>query len=323
MSIVSFYVGQGFFLVEMIFFFPLFFIPFYYRSLGFFEKDKLNSILKHFHSLFLISFFVLFVVNCIQVVLFISLGRLPALAWKGSLSVRFGSIFDDPNGFAIILSLFSFLYFGLKRFITKFIFVLMFLFCLLSTQSLTGVASVFISFMVVLFYRGFVLRERSSFNSFVLLSFLMLTSTVVVGVWFYSYVENFLLIKSGSIAEHAKSTLFMDGMTFYDYFIGEPLGPVAESTYLNMLANFGLFFLFLYVLMILYVIRQGLKSLAQAGSMIEKNIYSSLVCFVLCVSLSGVNLPMMSVFPVNYLFYFACGFVLCFSYAERECNCVR
>ena len=42
----------------------------------------------------------------LQVVLFMTIGRLPALAYHNSLSVRFGSIWDDPNAFPMMLAVF-------------------------------------------------------------------------------------------------------------------------------------------------------------------------------------------------------------------------
>lgn len=52
----------------------------------------------------------------IQLILFISMNRLPALAYEGTLSIRFGSWLDDPNGYSFLLSLFFFMLFFLSHF---------------------------------------------------------------------------------------------------------------------------------------------------------------------------------------------------------------
>src|SRR6266567_1243221 len=66
-----------------------------------YPRAKLNyEILAKFMSF---CVYLAILVNVIQIVLAITIGRMPALAYKGTILIRFGSFLDDPNGFGILL----------------------------------------------------------------------------------------------------------------------------------------------------------------------------------------------------------------------------
>jgi len=65
------------------------------------DSISIRDIDKYFLFLLIYGFIATF----IEVLLFIFIGRLPALAYEGGVYVRFGSFLDDPNGYAAILIL--------------------------------------------------------------------------------------------------------------------------------------------------------------------------------------------------------------------------
>lgn len=81
------------------------------------------------------------VYDAVQIFLFFKIGRLPALAYEGSTSVRFGGPLDDPNGFGILMAFFiPFVYKyvqGRMKYVMSFFAVIM----LLLSQSGTAVAA--------------------------------------------------------------------------------------------------------------------------------------------------------------------------------------
>ncbi len=148
--------------------------------------------------------FVCIAVEIVQVALFLLADRLPALAYADSPSVRFGSVLDDPNGFAVLLAaLIPVTWFTLSaRPNLRLSVVLALLCCLPLTQSWTGVVGTVVALaMTYLLTRGLQrdLRRAAS---------VVTSMVVVVGVAAFfarSTIAELIRLKQGSVESHAEA----------------------------------------------------------------------------------------------------------------------
>ncbi|AEX53472.1 hypothetical protein GRAQ_02699 [Rahnella aquatilis CIP 78.65 = ATCC 33071] len=284
---------------ESVCFFPVFI----FMLIGQYDREKLfNKI----YNIVKVSAWIFLFYDLIQYLLFYFFNRLPALAYAGSVSVRFGSLQDDPNGYAFLLAALYFVgmsYYGYK----KTIFYLLYAINLLLTISFTGMASVMLSIVVVM-----TLSMPVSFTKLVTAWFSLVFG--VIGIMLLSQLpilQNILSTKQGSIDQHANLFSALSNIGIPDVLGFNPPGWIAESAYVNILLNFGIIVtLAMYgmVITILYRFSQHLKSYKKHFRYIKNDpTYILGLCaltFCLAVFIGGINLPLEVVFPVNALFPF-------------------
>ncbi|MGQ7297602.1 hypothetical protein [Quadrisphaera sp. KR29] len=168
---------------------------------------------------------VVVVVEAVQVLLFATTGRLPALAYANSISVRFGSLLDDPNGLALLVALLlpvvwvrwrgrpaarALVGGGLVA-------------SLLLTQSLTGVATVAGTLVLV----SAVALRRSPARLVALVWGAAAAAVAVAAVLLSSPLFSELLeTKSGSVEDHAQS---FEALT--DLRLADLLGVSADTSF--------------------------------------------------------------------------------------------
>ena len=94
-------IEYGFYLFTL---FPFFFI----------DQNVVDYILQKLDGIFVFTSYFFIVTNAFVVVNFYINGRLPALAYEGG-SVRFGGLWDDPNGFGLLCVFLMFYMYLTKR----------------------------------------------------------------------------------------------------------------------------------------------------------------------------------------------------------------
>jgi len=292
-------VTRDFYAFETVFYFPIF----YFILLGGFDR---NLFFYKVFSLIRFSVWIFLIVDVVQYLFFYFFNRLPALAYEGSVSVRFGSLQDDPNGYAFLMSSFYFIGYYYRGIIRCFFYVL-FIVNILLTISFTGIASVSLAIALVI-----LLSSKMTLNKLMLyVSFFMASIVIVVIALQLPIVNKIILTKQGSIEQHAHLFLDLTRLSFTDVFGLSPSGWTAESTYINIMLNFGVIIACLFYLLVVSIIYRYCRYLARMKvkyKCIKKEpVYILGLCalsFSLSIFIGGVNLPLEVVFPVNALFPF-------------------
>jgi len=235
------------------------------------KKKQLYVIDKIFHNAIYFCAIALVVMNIIAIMNFILFERLPALGYAGSL-VRFGSFWDDPNGFGFFASFFT-LYFFLER---KYLLSSALFLCLLFTVSFSSYLVFLIGVMLL------------SFKKIIVMG-LFLVGMLSFSFAAYIFSDQILALyelKSGSIDAHlAYSSTFS-----YLPLLNSPL-PFDESWAKMLFFSYfpGSVFVFILVLISFfsYVLREGV------------NIYE---LFIILFSIGNFLIPYVYSFPVNLIF---------------------
>ena len=254
-------------------------------------------------------------IEVVQVVLFVAVGRLPALAYGESLSVRFGSIWDDPNGWAVFTPfLMGFIATRPGGRVGKILIIGLLIVMLLFSQSLTGIGAATLGVGLTLgLLIGAQLRWRWLWSLLALLVFYVaLISFIQMVLIRNEFFALFWETKLGSIRLHLR-----DLRDVADALPGEllgvaPQGEYGEPGYVNLARNVGVpytlvFFAFgsaaivrLVGLIVRYRTAPGMELL-----------YGALF-FLVTYYVAMLNLPVDTVFPLN-LFAVLC---MVFSYEE-------
>jgi hypothetical protein len=240
----------------------------------------------------------------LQVVLFITTGRLPALAYEESLTVRFGSIWDDPNSFPMMLALFvPMVLFRFTYITVAIITILIALLIIVLAQSITCAVS-----LAICFIAAFVLRfsDRLSISAlamkvyiilFVIFLPIAIVETEMLKAIFVGWQEE----KAPSIAAHLIDFDRFDVLPFS--FLGiAPTGVTGESGWLNLLLNQGILLTSLYAMFIITGIRQAAAAALHCSTQ-EKGLFYGAFCFQVAFAVSLFILPTNLVFPLNIINY--------------------
>jgi hypothetical protein len=246
-------------------------------------------------------------VNFIQVILFFIFGRLPALAYENSIAVRFGSIWDDPNGFAIFLSFlipFGFIVTNGFSKIKRIIIILGLLISLMVTQSLTGIIGV----LMTLIFGNILLLLLSNRTKYAKFIVKIIILFIIIGLilynidYIYNFIQQFMLMKQGSIEAHEKMFDVFKYLSFSVLIGVEPTGILSESGWFNIVFNFGILYTLTYLFVtVRAIIIYGNIILKRQNSNEELAIATGAFFFLICVTISSFNLPVAIMFPVNLL----------------------
>lgn len=256
-------------------------------QLGVFEIN-IEKICLFFKYFFIYSVFY----EGVQVLLFLLIGRLPALAYENSISVRFGGPWDDPNGFGILLSFYiPFLYWYINRIFYKVVSLALCLLMLFLSQSGTAVISVFIS--TFLFY----LLYKKTPTYVKLLQIIGLLFFAVVSYGIISSIDlfqEFLAQKSGSVEGHADSYTYLANMDFIEFIIG--LGNFdGESSIVELISRWGIF----YYLLFLYIMLSNLNTIYRIIKIKNSPLWMGAFCYQLCFIFAMSNIPLLRIFYMS------------------------
>lgn len=245
------------------------------------------------------------VVQILQVALFFTVGRLPALAYTDTISIRFGSFLDDPNGFGLLIAWFlpfTWAYFPRSR--AAMLTVLLFG-CLLLTQSLTAIAA---CAMVSVAYIGWVMTRGA--RPFLLTTLAAAGMLGVGAVAVVMYLEPltdawslFLLTKQGSIVGHAESLERVQSLRALSLAGVEPAADTwGESGYANFLAFFGLAYPLIFITVIGTAVARYTRLFALSQADRETHAFAAAAAgFLLAAMLANLNLPVAEIFPLNLM----------------------
>lgn len=245
--------------------------------------------------------------NVVQIMLFFLFGRLPALAFKGTILVRFGSFLDDPNGFGLVVALlwgFSWIYYAGWR---RVVIVTLLFVSLILTQSLTAIFGVFAA--VAVYFAIRIAQSRSAMEKCVLVGVPVFLILILFGWYFFDFsviidaAFSFYLLKKRSILAHASVLSNFNELETYQMLGLAPQGMLGESGYINLLGNFGPMYVLAHVVIGLYAALKYFDVLRNGNSSRASLAFSSgAFCFVFTVLICSTNLPMEQVFPINFLY---------------------
>lgn len=237
-------------------------------------------------------------VNIVQIALYLVEGRLPALAYAGTISIRFGSLWDDPNGFAVAIAYLLPIAAGAFR-VLRVPLVILLLGSLVISQSVTGAVATVAAVIIV-----WILQLRISsawipaFLVVVFASLALRLSTLTSN----PVVESFIQGKAGSVQGHLAALTVLEELRPEQLLGFSPTTELVESGYVDMLGTEGLVFSVIYVGLLIALAVRALRNAraGEAGALARPVHYASATLAV-AMLIALVNLPVQSVFPLNAL----------------------
>jgi hypothetical protein len=255
------------------------------------ESRKLDSFL-----LFLFWFSVL--TDGLQVLLFIVFRRLPAQGYPDSIVVRFGGWLDAPNDFACLLFLLMgwgfFRFRGMRRVLVQASLAA----CLLLTQSLTAYA--FFALLLLLLGLRQALRRPIYL---VCLIALLVAFFAVTHTWIVDLFQNLMENKTGSIQGHLQSPDKWLGQWSEWVFWGAPDHIFLEDWWFGSLLNLGVAWLCACLTTMAALIFVLFMRLRRALDLRDRSVLAGILLFSLYCLAGSLNLPLLTYFPVNFMFY--------------------
>jgi hypothetical protein len=242
-------------------------------------------------------------VQLLQVVLFFTAGRLPALAYAETISIRFGSFLDDPNGFGLLIVWmlpFTWSYFSRTRAVALTALLLV---CLVLTQSLTAAATVLLVSVVFL---GLAI---SGGGRPLLVSLGAIgTATAVGGALAYRFRDPlaalysvFLLSKEGSITGHGASLEMLRSLRVLNLTGFEPAADAwGESGYGNFVAFFGVLYLIVFLGVVVVAAVTYDRLFRDPRTDYETRAFAGAAFgYLVGICAASINLPTAEIFPLN------------------------
>ena len=302
-SIISIFPLVTFLISKEIFLFQtgLFFVATIFYSLYQEKYINLSKLSK------IVSFFILaaIVFEGYQLINYYVAGRLPALAYENSISVRFGSIWDDPNGFALLIPLLlSFSMVKCKKLVNKIVLAAVFMFMLIFTQSLTGTISTLASMLIgiTLIYLSTSSKKTFTKTVWLMASYLLGLVVFLKFILPLPTIQRFIYLKSGSIEGHLNIIDLLKDASFMDLLGLNPYGMYGESGYINLLLNFGVFYTLVYLIVGFCTVLVLLNKIKTYRGEKGVEIYYGAFFFAIAYMIALSNLPVDTIFPLNLIY---------------------
>lgn len=260
------------------------------------NRITIESIDRFIRWLLLISL----LVNGIQILLYISFGRLPALAYEGTMFIRFGSFLDDPNGFSAFLFLFLGYIFFDRNNGKNIYYWLAILASILATQSLTAVGVLLMFFAAWMCY--ITINKPIVSFSIIFIAALIAVSLYQAGGFAVDVFVDFIASKQASIEGHS-SWIRLDNLSNPLVFLfGRLQYSPSESWWIGSLNNYGLIWLSITLIVHCGVISKTIYYLRSNGrnDPVCRRVFGALLIFQLFTLIASLNLPYFTVFPINY-----------------------
>ncbi len=237
----------------------------------------------------------------VQIILYITTGRLPALAYDTGVitDVRFGSVWDDPNGFGIFL-LFLIPYSVLKFKGLKKIFITI---ALIGMLALTWSLTAFLSAIIVGILSISISILKDTKRNFIV--YLITIIVIIIGfIACLLKIDSIVTLyenKIGSISEHLESFRF-ENFTIYQLLGVIPSGADMESGAVRLIYIGGVIhFILFYVLSIFSLVK--LRMISKNSN--YSRIYLPAFWFMIAFLIASFNLPTMynfSLFGIYCIF---------------------
>ena len=239
--------------------------------------------------------------DLVQIVLFFTIGRLPALAHAGSLSIRFGGFIDDPNGFAALLYMLA--GWAYYRFTGRRFFVTMtaLLFCILFTQSFTAVG--FLALIASLLVARALLRPRKLLLTVCLGA---VVAVALVAVWspLSQVIGTLAQGRSNSVDQHLSQLTSVTLASPLWWLFGDTTYSQFESWWGSSLINFGTPWYLLSLGLVATLFVSVFRRFQRAQNPRDKAVLSGLLLLSAYFVFGNANLPLFTIFPINFLFFF-------------------
>ena len=170
-----------------------------------------NSIPKHesVEKILDIFWYYTTIYEFIQIILFYTIGRVPALAFPhfGVITaIRYGGAMDDPNGYATILIFFIFWFLMQKGSVKSYIRLAITLFMLVFTWSGTGYLALAVTAVLFLLLR---IKDKAVLRKYGIMACVALGITIpamiFAGKSILSFLQSFISGKSYSVGLHMES----------------------------------------------------------------------------------------------------------------------
>jgi hypothetical protein len=257
----------------------------------------ISAIDKYFYLLLILAFGS----TLIEVLLFFSFGRLPALAFAAGFNVRFGGFWDDPNGFAAILFLlmgYSYLRFKGR---TRFLILALLFICLVLTQSWTALAF----FLCLSFLWLFMKALRRPLSAIVAVCTLPFVGAIVlqlIPILQQGFLLEALQNKQSSIEGHIFPwSVWISKWTQWA-LLGDWKYNAYESFLQGAMVNFGLLWFAAYLVLMIALMISMHHAFFKATEQ-SKPVFAGLLLFGYYFLFGSFNLPFPIIFPVNVLFF--------------------
>ncbi len=279
-------------IVKMLFVVPIFFIvPLFFKT-----KEDLLRVLKKF---FVFSIIYHSLYNVIIIMLFFFFGRMPGLGF-GEVLGRFGGGWDDPNTFsAWLVLLIAVLLLSKdknKDEIKQKSFLIMLLVLFLSlTFSVTGLLGlVLVSFIYFVYKKGKSLKLWS----------IAFIGSIIALIFYLKDLYNFIYqAKLGSAVGHFEKVELVSGSQNYNQIIkiifGDKQAIFHENFYLQFLNNFGVIGLFLFLTIIILILRESFFKIRNTQISSEKFYNQIILVYIPVFLLMNLSIPYWQIFPIN------------------------
>jgi hypothetical protein len=244
----------------------------------------------------------------IQVLLLVLFGRLPALAYEGTISIRFGAFLDDPNGYSAILFLLMGWSYGRYRGRKRAFWVGSILLMFLLAQSWT--ALIFLG--LVCFVWGVAHIPRTPLKVLVICMVVCIAVSISLRNAPDTVVSAFNTIleaKQRSAEGHAFPWAQLGPRWTEWIFFGQSSYIPYESWWAGALVNFGLPWICIHAVTIAIITFFTGMSLYRANDH-ARPVYLGLFLFEAYFIFGSINLPFPSVFPVNVILFLLSFLVL-------------
>ncbi|AXC11521.1 hypothetical protein ACPOL_2197 [Acidisarcina polymorpha] len=240
--------------------------------------------------------------NAVEVTLFLTIGRLPALAWADSWVVRFGGFLDDPNGFAALLFMLlgwvHVRFTGGRRFAAEAGLVL----CLFLTQSLSAIG--FLLLLTVFMAFRWLIRKPILIGGIG-----VLIATLLSFVWssLSSAVAAVIALRQGSIDDHLSGNTLANLSSGLDWLFGIETYTHYESWWVGALVNFGLPWYSLFLTVMAALMWSVIVAFRGEHDCQHKAVLSGILLLSAYFVVGNANLPFFHIFPISFFFF-------CFSF---------
>jgi hypothetical protein len=237
----------------------------------------------------------------VQILLFLTIGRLPALAYAGTFSIRFGSFLDDPNGspalWYLLMGWAYYRYAGLRLIVAEGALLV----CLLLTQSLTALG--FLGLLALFLVGKYFLHKP---NPVWIICFCLLIGTLIVFVWAPLTTVGSMLVEDriGSIDQHLSQVSGTNTNLGLNWLSGvSPYTPY-ESWWVGSMINFGIAWYLLSVAIVGTLDIAVFRAFRRARSRQQKSVFCGILLLAVYFTFGNANLPLFMIFPINFLFFF-------------------
>ena len=249
------------------------------------------------------------IVNLAEVILFFTVGRLPALAYEDTIAVRFGSFLDDPNGFGALLFLLLGHAWCSPRTLTNRVCLCGIFLSVVLTQSLTALG--FLALLIVAW--GF----TNHFKTTLAVSMLGFVVALLPSLFEGRVSDDNGLLQSVFSAKQASSDEHFSAFKVNNpgdltmWILGGADRSITESWWIDSLNNYGLIWTaLLFCMFSAFLWRLYIVCRTASCATLRRVAWGALL-FSIYVVIASVNLPFVTVFPINFIFMmFLCLFML-------------